>query len=123
MTELEIRNALGQRLDTLGYSVAWENVSELPTVPYVAFQVVRVSRDTPGLNGGAAVSRGYMVATVVTAIGGHDTEALTMADAIIAAFPKGLKLGGLAVASSGALEGFRDGPDWRLPVRVDYIAA
>lgn len=122
MTEAEIRNALAQRLDQIGYAVAWENSDTLPTKPYVAFQVVRVDRETPAIGGGQTLSRGYMFATVVTDVGGHDTQALTMADAILAAFPKALRLGGLVVEKSTALIGFRDGPDWRLPVRADYVA-
>jgi len=133
MTEADISAALGKHLAALGGvpAIVWENKDKPDSVkrPYVQVQMVRVSRRSLDLAGGAGVtSRGYMQVTVVSDLDQFATAAETIADSIAAHFRKGVKLsenGGTVTVTDAPniLTSFRDGPDWRTPVQVDYWAA
>ena len=129
MTEDDISNILGQTLvDALpGWTVVFENRDTLPKRPYVTSEIVRVSTTDNTLAGGFNISRGYLQATVVIEAGGFATEGLHIADHVAKGFPYGLRLtipdGTVLITKPPAVgQGFRDGPDWRTPVRVDYEA-
>jgi len=130
MNEADIASAIGQRLaDAPAIApIVWENKDANPPRPYLRFELVRVDRRSLTIAAGNPVSRGYAVITVVTAVDQFSRPAEVLADLVAARFPFGLRLsitgGGTLVVISPAsvLQGFRDGPDWRLPVRVDYEA-
>lgn len=131
MNEADIANAIGQRLaasPSLG-TIVWENKDATPARPYLQFEVVRVNRRELTLSAGAPVSRGYVLVTIVADIDKFATSATQKADDVAARFPFGQRLdisgGGQIVVISppSVLQGFRDGPDWRVPVRIDYEAA
>jgi hypothetical protein len=104
-----------------------ENRDSLPAKPYVALEVVRVSKTDDTLRGGHTRALGFVQATVVTDRGAFDSEALCLADEVERALPYGTR-----ITITGATitilkppftgQGFPDGPDWRVPVRIDYEA-
>jgi hypothetical protein len=128
VTEEDISDALGQALvAATTTTVIFENRDSLPALPYIAAEVVRVSTTDDTLRGGFTRSVGFLQATVVTEAGIFANPALQIADEIAAAFPKGERLtipgGTILITKPPAIgQGFRDGPDWRVPVRIDYEA-
>jgi hypothetical protein len=129
MTEEDISNALGQRLVAVlpATTVVFENRDGLPANPYVAAEDVRVSTTDDTLTGGFKISRGFLQATVVTEAGIFANPALQIADEIAAGFNYGDRIsitdGVILITKPPAIgQGFRDGPDWRVPVRIDYEA-
>lgn len=129
MTEEDISDALGQALvaGMPQYTVVVENRDSVPAKPYIAFEIVRVSTTDDTLRGGFKISRGFMQATVVAEAGEFANPSLRIADLIAAGFPYGTRLtipdGTVLITKPPAVgQGFRDGPDWRTPVRVDYEA-
>lgn len=129
MTEEDISDALGQRLVyTLPTTtVIFENRDGVPAKPYIATEVVRVSTTDDTLRGGFKISRGYLQATVVIEAGTFANPALRLAQEVSAAFPYGDRIaipnGTILITKPPAVgQGFRDGPDWRVPVRIDYEA-
>lgn len=129
MTEEDISDALGQQLVAAlpSTTVVLENRDSLPARPYVAAEIVRVSTTDDTLRGGSKISRGYMQATVVTEAGIFANPALQIAEEIVVAFPYGDRIaipsGVILITKPPAIgQGFRDGPDWRVPVRIDYEA-
>jgi hypothetical protein len=129
VTEEDISDELGRRLlQAVSLTpVVFENRDSLPPMPYIAAEVVRVSTTDDTLRGGFTRSVGFLQATVVTEAGIFANPALRIADEIAAAFPKGDRLnitgGTVLITKPPAIgQGFRDGPDWRVPVRIDYEA-
>lgn len=129
MTEEDISNALCQALiyGLPGRTIILENRNGIPQKPYIAAEIVRVSTTDDTLAGGFKISRGFMQATVVIEAGNLANEALHLADHIAAVFPYGRRIsipdGVILINKPPAVgQGFRDGPDWRLPVRIDYEA-
>lgn len=129
MTEGGISDALCQRLVTNlpTTTVVLENRDGLPRKPFVAAEIVRVGTTDDTLRGGFKISRGYMQATVVIEAGTFINPALTLAETIVTAFPYGTRItitsGAVLITKPPAIgQGYRDGPDWRVPVRIDYEA-
>jgi hypothetical protein len=131
MNEVAIANAIGQRLaaaPSLG-TIVWENKDATPARPYLQFELVRVNRRNLTIESSAPVSRGFAVVTIVADVDKFATSATQIADSVAARFPFGLRLpisgGGVVVIIQppSILQGFRDGPDWRVPVRIEYEAA
>jgi hypothetical protein len=132
VNQADITAAMGKHLAALDGvpAIVWENKDKPDSVkrPYIQIQMVRVSRSSVDLAGGGGVtSRGYMQATVVSEIDQFATPAEATADSIAAHFRKGVKLsenGGTVTImdAPNILTGFRDGPDWRIPVQIDYWA-
>lgn len=66
--------------------------------------------------------------TVVSELDAFATAGLTVAESIADRFPKALRLlitGAtvLITKPSEIKQGYRDGPHWRTPVRIDYRAS
>ena len=125
MTPTQIIGAFRARLLTLpnAPAIVWEDEHADPARPYLAVQHVPASRVEPGMAGGGAYTTGYFAVTVVTARGQQSHPAHAIAAGIIAHFPKALPLGRLRITGARlANPGFTDGTDYRLPVRIDYIA-
>lgn len=125
-----IETALGQRLATMPGAppIVWPNKAADPARPYVVFDHVPVDAEDRTIAGGATEQLGYVVITVVAPIDRFATEAATLADQIAARFSFALRLtagsGQVVITKPPAvLRPFRDGDDWRQPVRVDYRAA
>lgn len=129
MTEEDISDALGQQLVNAmpTTTVVVENRDSVPATPYIAAEVVRVSTTNDTLGTGFKIARGYMQATVVIEAGEFANPALRLADEVAAGFPYGDRIaipdGTILITKPPAIgQGFRDGPDWRVPVRIDYEA-
>ena len=131
IAEADISNVLTEHLKGMVDlpPVAWPNKG-LPTGtlrPYLTVQIVRVSRTDRSLSGGLVKSTGYMTVTVVGDVDGWETPSERIADRISERFgyPQSLHVSGGAVHITKppvVQRGFRDGPYWRLPVRIDYRA-
>ena len=123
-----IETALGQALDAIPQvdRVAWPNRTSDPARPFVMFQHVPTVWTDRTLTGGSTVADGYVTVTIVVEKNQFTGPANTLADHIIAAFPKGrrISIGGgssLVVTKPVApVLGFGDMADWRLPLRIDY---
>jgi len=132
MQEADISRVLRARLKTLtpAYPILWENQDKPETMqrPYLAVQMVRVSRRTPSTNGqGETSSRGFMQVTVVADLDQFSGPAETIADSIAAHLPKALRLtdaSGIVTIldAPNILPAIRDGADWRVNVQIDYLA-
>lgn len=129
MTLNEIETALGQRLATMAACppIVWPNRKADPARPYLSVQHVPVGRQNIALAGGAVRITGFVVVTVVTEIDGFTTEANTIAQAVIDRFPAGLRIpagrGHVVIRQEPEpITPFRDGDDWRQPVRIPYGA-
>lgn len=128
MTEAEIANALGQRLDAGAIGVVvWENQDAQPALPYLTFEHIPTETMDETIAGGSARHIGYVQITVVAATNEFNGPALAIASSIAARFPYGQRL----TAGSGQItitkpphvqRGYPDGINWRVPVRIDYQA-
>lgn len=130
MNAADIQAALGQRLAaTSGIpTIVWPNKNAAPALPYVAVDFVPVTRTDRTLGGTVTAETGYLMASVVSAQNEFATAALTKAQAIADQFPQGLRLsiaGATVTITKPAFigRGYPDGPNWRTPVRIDYVAA
>ena len=133
MNETDISRVLRARLKTLtpAYPILWENQDkpETMTRPYLAVQMVRVSRRNTTLNGsGTATARGFMQVTVIADLDQFAGPAETIADSIAAHFPKALRLtdasGAVTIMDApNIMPAMRDGADWRVNVQIDYWAS
>ena len=126
-TPTQIEQAIGERLKaTPGIpDIVWQNQDANPERPFVFMQHVPTARSDVTGDGGGEQATGYFTATVVIAENQYTTPALVIAEAIMAQFPYTLKIsagsGNVSIYQPPHTEnGFRDGPDWRVPVRIDY---
>lgn len=111
-----------------GWKVAYPNIPFSAPKPYVRFEVARVSSRDDTLEGQAPISKGRIVATVVTEIGTKSKDANTKADQIAAYYPMGRRIpiidGEIVIiAPPNIQEGFPQDADWRTPVIIDYEAS
>lgn len=129
MTPDDIETALGQRLAAISpaQTTVWQNSDENPARPFLFFQHVPLSRTDATLDGLGETQIGYVDVAVVIDRNTFTTPANIIAAAVMAQFAYGLSL----AAGTGritinkppeVLRGYRDGPDWRLPVRINYVA-
>lgn len=125
----EIEIALGQHLDGMtglpAGGVAWQNHDANPQRPFLACDHVPGSRTDSTLDGTGETVTGQLMVYVVVESGGFTKTANSLADLVIARFQYrtliSLTIGGiLIVKPPEVLPGYKDGPDWRLPVRIDY---
>jgi len=126
-----IANALGQRLMTLdpALPVAWPN-KDLPAGtahPYLVFDLVPVSRTDDTTTADAPITRGFVQIAVMTKINSFASQGMNIAEDVAALFPNGRKeaiTGGTLETGQAKVEddGYPDGPHWRTPVRIPYMA-
>lgn len=133
MKEADISRAMQERLATMpGVPfIVYEN-DDLPVNqarPYLALEMVRTGRKDPTLKGGSStISQGFMQITIVASLDGFATGAERLSDSIMALFPRGTRITGqdggtLTVTQSEAKQAYREGPDWRMPLHVDFWAS
>ncbi|PHR93490.1 MAG: hypothetical protein COA78_32835 [Blastopirellula sp.] len=132
MKEADISKALRERLEAKAGlpPIVYENKDSGAVVrPRLVLTMVRGSRVDPTLTGGGTTRHtGFMQVSIVSELDQHAFPSENLADDIADHFPRGLKLAGESggtVTISGAEIGiaYRDGPDWRLPVKIDYLAS
>lgn len=109
--------------------VLLENRDGIPAKPYLTVEVAPTSRTNPTTDASpeALVSSGKVYVTVVDLAGGFAKGSRQIADEVVTLFPYGLRIsltGGRLLIRKPAdvLQGYRDGPDWRVPVVIDYGA-
>jgi hypothetical protein len=125
VTEAEITQAIGMRLAaTPGLpEIVWENAKANPAIPHIRAEIVFAGADDPTIAGGAEVKTGFMMASVITALDEFTTPGLTTARTIADRFAYGLQLDGVLIYKPAeVLRGYRDGANWRTPVRVSFRA-
>lgn len=129
MNETDIQQALQTRLADADIApVVYENQDANPARPFLFVQHVPGEANDPALAGGGERYSGFMAVTVVIAESQFVTRANTLAEQVRLLFPKGLRLpaGGGNVTISQAMQrfaGFQDVLDYRLPLRIPYVAA
>lgn len=94
--------------------------------PYLVFQVVPNGTGGSKISGGLTQA-GFVQVTVVTDLAIGETLANDVTAKIAAAFPYELTIpcgdGKLTITDHTVPDlGYRDGSDWRKPVKIDYIA-
>jgi hypothetical protein len=108
-------------------TVLLENRDYIPERPYITVEVAPTSRTnrTVDAEPRATVSRGRVYLSVVAETGNFAKPARQIADEILALLPYGLRIsltGATILITKPAdmLQGYRDGPDWRQPIVVEY---
>lgn len=99
-----------------------ENCDSLPEKPYITIDLVPLSRSNQTLSGGFERSRGFCQLSLVSETNEDIGSSTEKAEEIAAVFPYRLRHGDELVITKPPLieKGYRDGPDWRTPIRVDY---
>jgi hypothetical protein len=127
MTFDQIETALGQHLAAMPSCppIAWPNKDANPARPFLAVQHVPTLRAARQIQGNGYIGEGFMMVTVVAARDTFAGPASVIAQALINRFPQGLRLlagAGRVLIHKPAepMPAFRDGPDWRQPVRIAY---
>lgn len=137
MKKAAITDALKLRLQTHNTTMTgkWPNVATQGATerPYFLVEFPVVGRTGGSLKGTAKRELGVMMVTVVTtahtnnhAVAGED-YANDLADEIEKLFPQALRMpiqDGLVTIMQPAdiRAGYKDGPDWRVPVAIQYSA-
>ena len=127
MTLNEIEQALGSIIHLAwGHQMVWPNMAAPDPLhkPYIALQHVPTSRSSGGVSGGVEKA-GYIQITVVHEALTTTVGAQADAESIAALFHAGQRIpcgsGFVTIAKPPEpLSGYRDGADWRVPVRIDY---
>lgn len=127
ISQEEIETELGKYLAgmTGAPEIAWQNRDANPTRPFFAADHIPGSRTDPTLDGTGETVTGQFMVYVVVERGKFTKPANALADSVMQRFKYGtlisLSIGGiLIVKPPEVLTGYRDGPDWRVPVRIDY---
>ena len=112
--------------DELGtvYTIVSPNSDTAPNKPYLILDLVPMEKFRRGLGNARKVSRGFVQVTVVTETNEPVVDSMAIGTSVAAVFPKGLReTDELLILQEPVVEkGYRDGPDWRTPVRIDYEA-
>lgn len=130
ISEKDIAQALRLHLETMPdrLPTSWDN-KDLEKIqrPYLVSEIVRTGRTSRRLDGTGVKSRGFFMVTVVIERGSWATTAEAEGDRLLDHFahPLSLDVPGGKVKSTKPPElkqGYPDGPNYRLPVRIDYLA-
>lgn len=128
MISLElIETALGQHLAGMAAAppIAWPNKDANPARPFLAFDHMPGPRTDPTLDGTGETVTGQVHIGIVVQEDDFTTAANALADSVMQRFAYKTRVtvaGGVILVTKPpeALPGYRDGPDYRQPVRVDY---
>lgn len=107
--------------------LVFPNQEEDPPRPFLYYQHFVVDRTDSTLDGSAETETGFITITVVVKKGTFTSGAKKLAHTVMGlySYTKALTFpGGLITINEPPVtqRGFRDGADWRLPVRVSYEA-
>lgn len=121
----QIEQAFGQILAAArSEPIEWPNRTlNNPPKPYLSVQHVPTIRQAEV--GGGGTWRGFFTVTVVAERNEFTTEANTLAEAVASVVTVGQRIpcGGGVLTINKPPEPqapYADGPDWRVPVRIDY---
>lgn len=127
ISQTALENALGQYLLTMAGvpEVAWANRNVDPDRPFLAVEHVPGPRTDPTLDGTGETVEGVMMINVVIEENQFATPANELVDDVVAHFAYKTKVSfsdGVVLVTKPpeVLTGYKDGPDYRVPVRVDY---
>ena len=131
MNKKDIVNALKDQLDgtIFGLGLSMPNVDYSGSRPYIEVSFPDAARSGGTLKGGEIIREiGRMSVIVCTDLDKGEDEANDYADQVAAKFPEGKSFpitGGKVIitAPPDIRGGFRDGPEWRVPVIVRYLAS
>ncbi|MBO0141506.1 hypothetical protein JZX87_10060 [Agrobacterium sp. Ap1] len=127
-TDIELALKAAIEAGNLAWPVAWPNQDLPGDKPHIVVEIVRVNRRDETLAGESPISLGRLIATVVVAKGTSTKVANEKADAISELFPMARRIavpGGEIVILKPAdvMDGYPEGADWRVPVRISYEAS
>ena len=131
MKRSDINTALKARLATggTGLSGTWPNVDPQGPVsrPFFEVQFPAQNRNGDYLSADVVRETGSMAVIVVVSGGTGEDAANDYAEAVSDLFPQSLRIaftnGEITIEQPVDIRGgFRDGPDWRVPVIVQYSA-
>lgn len=125
MTDDEIYSAFADRLvdTTFDIKIVPPNMDDEPRKPYLLIDIVPTRRDNRSLSGGVEVAEGFCQITLVSETDEDIVAVKQKAQEIAAIYPHRLRLGNLLLTDPVMVErGYRDGPDWRTPIRINYRA-
>ena len=105
----------------------WPNVPDPGSVPRVEVAWADPDRTSPTLDRTAAViERGRLILTAVGPPDDGEDETNARADALAEAYPADSRLTGvgclIVIGLPLVRAGYRDGPEWRVPVVIPYVA-
>lgn len=128
MTDADVQAAIGQALAAVSVlpAIVWPNKDATPALPYLVFDPVPVGRISRTLAGASETASGYVLVTVVSKQNEFATIAQAIAQTIVNAFPRGLRItttGGKVLINQPTriMQAYDDGTHWRTPVRVEYL--
>lgn len=106
-------------------TIAWPNKDANPTRPFLTIDHMPGSRDDPTLDGTGETVTGQIHISAVVQENQFTTLANALADKVMSRFAYKTRItfadGVILVTKPPeALPGYKDGPDYRVPVRVDY---
>jgi len=121
--EIELAKHLSEMDDAP--TIAWQNRDVDPARPFLAADHVPSSRTDPTLDGNGETVTGQLMVYVVIEGNSFTKPANLLADKVMQRFKYRtlipLAIGDILITKPPeALPGYRDGPDWRVPVRIDY---
>lgn len=131
MKRKDINNALKARLATggTGLNGTWPNVDPQGPVtrPFFEVQFPAQNRNGEFLSADVTRETGRIAVVIVTEAGGGEDAANDYAEAVSDLFAQALRLpltgGEITIEQPADIRaGFRDGPDWRVPVIIQFSA-
>lgn len=123
MKEEEIYAFFSDRLVSaaLPIKIVAPNMDDEPVKPYLLIDVVPVQRGNRALSGGFENSSGFCQIALISETNEDTAQVRALASTIAAIFPHRLRSGDLLLPDPPMIEkGYRDGPDWRTPIKVKY---
>lgn len=114
-------------LDLQVLPIVWAGESEDPPRPFLFYQRIVAVRNDRTLDNTGLIEEGYLSITVVDEFGKFGVRSEKAAAQIAGLYLRGTVLpfmGGVVTLFKWPVitRAFRDGPDWRQPMRIDYVA-
>jgi len=105
-------------------SVVPPNCDTLPQKPYLLIDVTTINRSNQSLSGGIEKAEGICQVTLVSETDEDEMASNVEAQKIKDLFPYGLRMGNevLVTKPTDIKQAYRDGPDWRTPIHIEYLA-
>lgn len=105
-------------------SVVPPNCDTLPQKPYLLIDVTTINRSNRSLSGGIEKAEGICQVTLVSETDEDEMASNVEAQKIKDLFPYGLRMGNevLVTKPTDIKQAYRDGPDWRTPIHIEYLA-
>lgn len=126
MNDADIYDLFKARIEAapLYMSIVPPNCDTLPKKPYLLIDVTTIGRSNRSLSGGIEKAEGICQVTLVSETDEDELASNKEAQKIKDLFPYGLRMGNEVLVSSPSeiKQGYRDGPDWRTPVHIEYRA-